>query len=171
MMRTKRHVKRGPVADTLAGLVDNVMAVGLALGLLLGCTFVAISAPLWIRTLLTPDHPSARSLPSYPNAEQVMRRYLTTEEARQMGDKVVIGEVLTFQTMDAPSAVLAHYRNVLQKEGWITVQTKEDLFRLPIGPDGPTDYGPVEIAVTAESVSSGITNAKVMLAVSNGLCC
>jgi hypothetical protein len=171
MMRTKRHVKRGPVADTLAGLVDNVMAVGLALGLLLGCTFVAISAPLWIRTLLTPDHPSARSLPSYPNAEQVMRRYLTTEEARQMGDSVVSGEALIFRTRDAPEVVFTFYRNILHREGWVSVSNKENSYRLPIGTYGGTDVGPIEIAVTAENVSSGITNAKVILAVSNGLCC
>jgi len=88
-----------------------------------------------------------------------------------MGGKVVSGEVLTFQTKDAPEAVLSYYRNILHKEGWVSSQNKENQFLLPIGRDGPTDYGPVEIAVTAERESSGITTGKIMLAVSNGLCC
>ena len=171
MMRTKRHVKRDPVANTLAGLVDNVMTVVLALGLLLGCTFVAISAPLWIRTLLTPDHPSARSLPQYPNAQQIIRRPMTDEERDQMGEQVVTGEVLTFQTSDAPKAILAFYRTLLHKEGWLSSKDKENRFYLPLGPDSGTDYGPVEIAVAAENNAQGTTTAKVILAISNGLCC
>ena len=170
-MRVKRHVNRGPIVGLLAGLVDNIMVVLLALGLFIGCTFVAISAPLWIRVLLTPDHPSARSLPVYPKAEQTVRRSLTVEEAQQMGDKVTTGEVLTFRTKYAPEAVLSYYRNFLYKEGWVSSPNKENQFFLPIGPDGPTDYGPVEIAVTAKRESYGITNGKVILAVSNGLCC
>ena len=170
-MRVKRHVNRGPIAELITGCADNVIVVLLALGLFVGCTLVSISAPLWIHILLTPDRPSARSLPAYPNAAQITRRSLTNEERQQMGGKVVSGEVLTFQTKDAPEAVLSYYRNILHKEGWVSSPDKDNQFLLPIGRDGPTDYGPVEIAVTTDRESSGITIGKVMLAVSNGLCC
>ena len=167
-MRVKDRMKRSSIAGVLACLADNVLVLPLTVGLVVGCVFVAISAPSWLHSLTRRDYPSLQSLPVYPNAEQVTHRSLTAEEAREIGNKVVTGTVLTFQSKDAPEVVLAYYRSLFHKEGWLS-GGKDNSFLLPEMSDGATDTGSIEIVVSVERVSPSITNGKVILAISNGL--
>jgi hypothetical protein len=99
------------------GTLGHVCAAGPAI--ILGCAFVAISSPYWIIDLFVPHYPSAQSLPAYPNGGQIERRRLTAEEGKEFGDKVVTGEVLTFETRDSLGIVLSFYRKLLLREGWV----------------------------------------------------
>lgn len=115
---------------------------------------VTACLPLVGRSL--PD--STRNIPPYPNALN-----LSTQD--MSNDPNQTWQVVTFQTQDAPKAVLDYYANELAKDGWYnsggTIPQAGQLTLFCCSADEDVSF--FSITLETQQASDGQTNVKVEL--------